>query len=78
MGRGGAVFGQVADDVDKTTCHMYSLTTFCLHLAMLQSGSMRWTVGSSMYSKARLSLIWARSTLTLICTGPTPDTEGAE
>lgn len=49
-----------------------------VYLAMLQSGSMRWTVGSSMYSKVRLSLIWAWSTLTLIWTGPTPDREGAE
>lgn len=57
---------------------MWEESAVQLYLAMLQSGSMRWTVGSSMYSKVRLSLIWARSTLTLICTGPTPDSEGAE
>ncbi|TNN39182.1 hypothetical protein EYF80_050655 [Liparis tanakae] len=53
-------------------------TKWMLHLAMLHSGSMRCTVGSSMYSKVRLSLIRARSTLTLISTWPTPDREGAE
>lgn len=48
------------------------------YLAMLQRGSMRWTVGSSMYSKARFPGALAQSTLRLTCTGPAPVTEGAE
>lgn len=39
---------------------------------------MRWTVGSSMYSKARLPGTLARSTLRLTCTGPAPVTDGGE
>lgn len=39
---------------------------------------MRWTVGSSMYSKARLPGALARSTFRLTGTGPAPVTEGAE
>lgn len=48
------------------------------YLVMLHRGSMRWTVGSSMYSKARLSGTLARSTLKLTCTGPALVTDGAE
>ena len=48
------------------------------YLVMLHRGSMRWTVGSSMYSKARLPGTLARSTLRLTCTGPAPVTDGAE
>lgn len=78
---GDRSLGLVGEDVDIITCilcEVYIVHTIRVYLAMLQSGSMRWTVGSSMYSKVRLSLIWAWSTLTLICTGPTPDREGAE
>lgn len=48
------------------------------YLVMLHWGSMCWTVGSSMYSKARLPGTLARSTLKLTCTGPAPVTDGAE
>ena len=52
-------------------------STLC-YLVMLHRGSMRWTVGSSMYSKARLPGTLARSTLRLTCTGPALVTDGAE
>lgn len=39
---------------------------------------MRWTVGSSMYSKARLPGTLAQSTVRLTCTGPAPVTDGGE
>lgn len=45
---------------------------------MLHRGSMRWTVGSSMYSKARLPGTLAQSTVRLTCTGPAPVTDGGE
>ena len=48
------------------------------YLVMLQRGSMRCTVGSSMYSKDRLPGTLARSTLRPTCTGPAPITDGAE
>lgn len=51
---------------------------FLCYLVMLHRGSMRCTVGSSMYSKVRLPGTLARSTLKLTCTGPAPVTDGAE
>lgn len=48
------------------------------HLAMLHSGSMRCTRGSSMYSNCRLLSTWARSTLTETGTGPSPLDDGGE
>lgn len=48
------------------------------HLAMLHSGSMRCTRGSSMYSNCRLLSTRARSTLTETGTGPSPLEDGGE
>lgn len=48
------------------------------HLAMLHSGSMRCTRGSSMYSNCRLLSTRARSTLTETGTGPRPLEDGGE
>ena len=45
---------------------------------MLHWGSMRWTVGSSMYSKARLPGVRPRSTRKVTGTEPAPLTDGAE
>ena len=45
---------------------------------MLHWGSMRWTVGSSMYSKARLPGARPRSTRKVTGTEPAPVTDGAE
>lgn len=54
------------------------LSVCVCYLVILHSGSMRWTVGSSIYSKAKLPGTWARSTLSLTCTAPAPVTDGAE
>lgn len=60
-------------------CTHVSVICVCVrYLVMLHRGSMRWTVGSSMYSKARLPGALARSTLKLTCTGPALVTDGAE
>lgn len=48
------------------------------HLAMLHSGSMRCTRGSSMYSNCRLLSTRALSTLTETGTGPSPLDDGGE
>lgn len=48
------------------------------YLVILHSGSICWTVGSSMYTKARLPGTLARSTLKLACTDPALVTDGGE
>lgn len=45
---------------------------------MLHRGSIRWMVGSSMYSKARLPGTLALSTLRPTCTGPALVADGGE
>lgn len=48
------------------------------YLAMLHSGSMCCTFGSSMYSNSKVCSSWARSTLTETWTGPRPWADGAD
>lgn len=70
--------GRFPDHIKRAAAFLFAVIFALYYLVMLQRGSMRWTVGSSMYSKDKLPGTLARSTVKLTCTGPAPVTDGPE